>query len=55
MKRVFAVGLALICLSATQVAFSQYIEKLPFGDMEQWQTRVIKESFLLGGEICLSK
>ncbi|MBQ3576424.1 MAG: PCMD domain-containing protein [Coprobacter sp.] len=50
MKRVFAIGFALMSLFATQEAFSQYIEKLPFGDMEQWQTRVIKESFLLGGD-----
>ena len=30
--------------------FAQKAESIPFGDMDKWQTRVIKESFLLGGD-----
>ena len=50
MKKVYIIGLVLASFFMAQGAFSQRIEKIPFGDMEQWQTRVVKESFLLGGE-----
>ena len=50
MKRVFAIGLVLTSLLFVEGVFAQRVEKIPYGDMEQWQTRVIKESFLLGGE-----
>ena len=50
MKKVYIIGLVLASFFMAQGAFAQRIEKIPFGDMEQWQTRVVKESFLLGGE-----
>ena len=50
MKRVFKVGLVLAYILMVQGVFAQRVEKIPFGDMEQWQTRIIKESFLLGGD-----
>lgn len=34
----------------TSVLKAQNTEPVAFGDMDKWQTRVIKESFLLGGE-----
>ena len=50
MRKNITLGIVLMLLFSVQGVFSQRIEKIPFGDMEQWQTRVIKESFLLGGE-----
>lgn len=49
MKRIFFL---LICaLSIVHSAFSQErIEPIPYGDMEQWVVRYIKESALLGGK-----
>lgn len=40
--------LPLFCLS--MFAMAERIEPLPFGDMEQWTVRYIKESKLLGGQ-----
>ena len=40
--------LPMICLSL--FAMAERIEPVPFGDMEQWTVRYIKESKLLGGQ-----
>ena len=42
--------LALFVCFCSLVAYSETIEPLPFGDMEQWTVRYIKESKLLGGK-----
>lgn len=42
--------LALFVCFCSLVAFAETIEPLPFGDMEQWTVRYIKESKLLGGK-----
>ena len=49
MKRVYAI-VFMVALFFVQGVSAQRVEKIPYGDMEQWQTRVVKESFLLGGE-----
>ena len=42
--------LALFICFCNLVAYAETIEPLPFGDMEQWTVRYIKESKLLGGK-----
>ena len=42
--------LALFVCFCSLVAYAETIEPLPFGDMEQWTVRYIKESKLLGGK-----
>ncbi len=46
MKRFLSLALLFLSLSA----LGQKIEKLPYGDMNQWVTRNIKESHIIGGE-----
>ncbi len=46
MKRFFS----LILISIAFVASGQKMEKLPYGDMNQWVTRDIKESRVIGGD-----
>ena len=46
MKRVLFLPLLFLSYFAT----AERIEPLPFGDMEQWTVRYIKESMLLGGK-----
>ena len=41
--------LVFLCLAAN--IFAERIEPIPFGDMESWTVRYIKESKLLGGQI----
>lgn len=51
MNKIFYIlPLIISFLSISSNINSQRVEKIPFGDMEQWQTRIIKESFLLGGD-----
>ena len=38
----------LVCLAANM--YAERIEPIPFGDMESWTVRYIKESKLLGGK-----
>lgn len=53
----------LICLSAillsTTLSQAQRLEPVPYGDMEQWVVRIIKESGIIGGQTrelyCLGK
>ena len=40
--------LVFLCLAAN--IFAERIEPIPFGDMESWTVRYIKESKLLGGQ-----
>lgn len=42
--------LTILALTAIFIASAQKIEKIPFGDFEQWQTRIIHESWLIGGK-----
>ena len=42
--------LALFVCFCSLVTYAETIEPLPFGDMEQWTVRYIKESKLLGGK-----
>ena len=42
--------LALFVCFCSLVAYAETIEPIPFGDMEQWTVRYIKESKLLGGK-----
>lgn len=49
MKRIYAI-VFMVALFFVQGVSAKRVEKIPYGDMEQWQTRVVKESFLLGGE-----
>lgn len=42
--------LSIFFLTGYLFVSAQQIEKIPFGDMDQWVTRVIKESALLGGK-----
>ena len=42
--------LALFVCFCSLVTYAETIESLPFGDMEQWTVRYIKESKLLGGK-----
>lgn len=49
MKKILAISLTSILLGANAVS-AQRVEKIPFGDMDRWQTRIVKESFLLGGD-----
>ena len=46
MKKVLFLPLLVLSLSL----LAERIEPLPFGDMEQWTVRYIKESKLLGGQ-----
>ncbi len=46
MKRFLSLALLFLSLSV----LGQKIEKLPYGDMNQWVTRNIKESHIIGGE-----
>ena len=49
MKRIFILFAYVLCIM--HYAFSQErIEPIPYGDMEQWTVRYIKESALLGGK-----
>ena len=41
--------LLFLCLTAG--VFAERIEPIPFGDMESWTVRYVKESKLLGGNI----
>lgn len=40
----------ILFIITTSHLFSQPFEPIPFGDFEQWMTRQIKESFVLGGK-----
>lgn len=55
-KRAIILSVLLICLSS---AGAQRLEPVPYGDMEQWVVRLIKESGIIGGETraiyCLGK
>ena len=42
--------LALFVCFCGLVTYAETIEPIPFGDMEQWTVRYIKESKLLGGK-----
>ena len=46
MKRV--AFLCFICLAAN--IYAERIDTIPFGDMESWTVRYIKEAKLLGGQ-----
>ena len=49
MKRLFLLLSCALCMA--HCAFSQErIELIPYGDMEQWAVRYVKESALLGGK-----
>ena len=49
MKKIFLILGCALCV--VQCALSQErIEPIPYGDMEQWVVRYIKESAMLGGE-----
>lgn len=51
MKRVQLISyFILFSLLFANNAGAQRIEKIPFGDLDRWQTRIVKESFLLGGK-----
>ena len=41
--------LFLFLVIGSPALFAERVEMLPFGDMEQWTVRYIKESKLLGG------
>lgn len=41
--------LLIIALMTAALAFGQKTEKIPFGDFEQWQTRILHESWPIGG------
>lgn len=43
--------LILGCIIGIGQLQAETIEKIPFGDMNSWQTRVMKESRLLGGDL----
>ncbi|MDE6801184.1 MAG: PCMD domain-containing protein [Muribaculaceae bacterium] len=47
MKKILLATVAAVAM--LPAARAQKFELLPFGDMDRWQTREIKESFLLGG------
>lgn len=47
MKKCFAI---LLTLCATLIMAQEHVEYLPFGDMDSWLVRHIKESALLGGK-----
>lgn len=49
MNKVYAAVAASVLLQSPAL-FAQKAESIPFGNMDKWQTRVIKESFLLGGD-----
>lgn len=49
MNKFHAAAFAGVLLQATCLN-AQKAETIPFGNLDKWQTRVIKESFLLGGE-----
>lgn len=46
MRKIFSLLLFSSCLSI----FAERIEPIPFGDMESWAVRYIRESKLLGGK-----
>ncbi len=48
MKKIILAAIAAVAI--VPVASAQKFELLPFGDMDQWQTREIKESAILGGQ-----
>ena len=43
-------GIFLLLLCVCACAYAERVEPLPFGDMENWTVRYIKESKLLGGK-----
>lgn len=56
----YKLPLILSCLLTPQIFFAEgRVEMLPFGDMEQWVVRIIKESGIIGGATrelyCLGK
>lgn len=54
MNRTYAlqiiVTLILLTMSTFNYAQQTYIEPIPFGDMDNWMVRPIKESFVIGGK-----
>lgn len=49
MKRIFLLLFSVLCVLHIALA-QERIEPIPYGDMEQWAVRYIKESALLGGK-----
>ena len=49
MKRIFLLLSCALCVAQCMFA-QERIEPIPYGDMEQWAVRYIKESALLGGQ-----
>lgn len=49
MKKILALSIAFTLIISVQDVMSQRVQKIPFGNMDRWQTRVVKESLLLGG------
>ncbi len=49
MKKIFLLLSCAFCIAHSALA-QERIEPIPFGDMEQWTVRYIKESALLGGK-----
>lgn len=50
MKRIFFSLVCALCLTNVVWSQEERIELIPYGDMEQWVVRYIKESALLGGK-----
>lgn len=50
MNRVYLAAVACMLSMQSSMILAQRTEPIAFGDMDKWQTRVIKESFLLGGD-----
>ena len=48
MKKVFLL-IGIYFIFAGWICNAQKVEMIPFGDMDHWTTRVLKESALLGG------
>ena len=50
MKRIFILFAYALCIMHYAAFSQERIEPIPYGDMEQWAVRYIKESALLGGQ-----
>jgi len=42
-------SIAMLCVAAAMAGYAEHVEPLNFGNFDQWVTRIIKESKLLGG------
>ena len=46
------IAISVLLLTAFLPALAQRVEPVPYGDFEQWTTRAIKESAIVGGNTC---